>query len=194
MKVLISLAILLLGSSPVLAEPPGTGEIDVHALIQLAQNRKCVRLVKDEGGRTLVNLCTGCRKVKISHQRPGQGAPFFRDRIVPGRGRVRVGLLGPGRTRVVDDQDCGGGRQVSPASPESPELGNAPRCVRLARAGNGGLLMVNTCNTCRAVTVERVQATGRRTTSLYAVRAGATVPLAPQGAAQFRLPAEQPCP
>lgn len=191
MRVLFFLALLLLWPLSGSAQPAAADDAGIDALIQLAQTRKCVRLIKDQGGRTLVNFCAGCRKVKISHQRPGQTGLIFRDRIVPGKGRVRVSMLGPGRTRVVGDEAC---TAESQDKRSSPAFGNAPRCVRLARAKDGGLLMVNTCDACKAVTVERIQAAGRRTTSLYAVRPGRPVPLAAEGAVQFRLPREQPCP
>lgn len=191
MRIALYLAVLLLWPLPGAAGPAAADKADIDAIIELAQAKKCVRLIKGEGGRTLVNFCTGCRRVKISHQRPGGTGLIFRDRIVPGKGRIRVHFLGQGRTRVVGDEACTTGAEGKHAA---PALSKAPRCVRLARAKDGALVMVNTCDACRAVTVERVQAAGRRTTSLYAVQPGAPMPLAAEGAVQFRLPSEQPCP
>jgi hypothetical protein len=137
------------------------------------------------GANTLVNLCGTCVHAKLEHQRPRGDFPIHRDFTVPERGTVQLPLsFRSGRTRILDEQRCGGG---------ATDEANAAQCVGLQQTRDGNRLLVNSCRACRAVVVERVSSRGDRSMRSYTIGAKTYLPYGVAGTDSARVLAEKPC-
>ena len=146
--------------------------------------KKCLRVRRSDGANTLVNLCGTCVSAKLEHRRPRGDFPIHRDVTVPERGTVQLPLsFRSGRTRILDEQRCGGG-----ATNEA----NAEQCVDLQQTRDGGRLLINTCRVCRTVVVERVSG-GGRSMRTYTIGAKTYLPYPAGGTDRARVLAERPC-
>ncbi|MDP7652263.1 MAG: hypothetical protein QGF38_11235 [Rhodospirillales bacterium] len=147
--------------------------------------KRCLRIRQSGGSSTLVNLCGTCVSAKLQHQRPRGDFPIHRDVVVPERGSVQLPLsFRSGRTRVLDEQRCGGGAAIK---------ANAEQCVDLQQARDGNRLLVNTCRACRAVVVEQVSSQGDRSMRSYTINAMTYLPYGKAGTDRTRVLVEKPC-
>ncbi len=146
--------------------------------------KRCLRIRQSGDSSTLVNLCGTCVSAKLQHQRPRGDFPIHRDVVVPERGSVQLPLsFRSGRTRVLDEQRCGGGAIKA----------NAEQCVDLQQARDGNRLLVNTCRACRAVVVEQVSSQGDRSMRSYTINAMTYLPYGKAGTDRTRVLVEKPC-
>jgi len=165
------------GAGLAAAERPG-GAVRHVAL------KRCLRVRRSASTNTLVNLCGTCVRAKLEHQRPRGDFPIHRDVTVPERGTVQLPLsFRSGRTRILDEQRCGGG---------ATDEANAQHCVDLQQARDGGRLLVNNCRVYRAVVVERVSSRGDRSLQTYTIGAKTYLPYG-AGTDRARVLAEKPC-
>ncbi len=149
---------------------------------------KCVSLIQRQGAWTLVNACASCRTAKVERKRPGTAVPVNRSYTLPARARAPLGFKGPGRTRLTLDAPCAGA-----GAPKAAAALSDPVCARLARTQDGVPALVNTCDACRTVVVERLGPGTARSTQQYAIEGRAHVRLASKGAAGVRLVGERQC-
>lgn len=150
---------------------------------------QCLRLIDAPGGRLLLNACGACRVAKVQLRRPGAEAPVSRTYPVPAHARIEISIRGPNQVRLDSDQPCEG-----PGADAEDRRDEAPRCVQVQRPTQGVPVLVNGCELCRAVVVERVDAGGRRRQQTVALSGRSFAPLAPDGAAYARLVSERGCP
>ena len=154
-------------------------------ILQHVAAKRCLRIRQSGGTSTLVNLCGTCVSAKLEHQRPTGDFPIHRDITVPERGSVQLPLsFRSGRTRVLEEQRCGGG-----ATNEA----NAEQCVDLQQARDGNRLLVNNCRACRDVVVERVSSRGDRSMRTYTIDAMTYLPYGAAGTDRTRVLLEKPC-
>jgi len=155
------------------------------SILQHVAAKRCLRIRQSGGTSTLVNLCGTCVSAKLAHQRPSGDFPIHRDITVPERGRVQLPLsFRSGHTRVLQEQRCGGG-----ATNEA----NAEQCVDLQQARDGNRLLVNNCQACRDVVVERVSSRGDRSMRTYTIGAMTYLPYGADGTNRTRVLLEKPC-
>ncbi len=150
--------------------------------------KRCIRLIQGEGGKSLVNTCSVCRTVSVSHRRPGGMPPISRSFPLPAKGKATLPFKGPGTTRLKLETGC---RETAP---EKAAKAGAKRCVRLARRRDGGLALYNACAACRVVVAQRTTRTGAKSMETYGISGGATLPLPVTGAPAVKIVSDQPCP
>ena len=153
--------------------------------LQHVAAKRCLRIRQSGGTSTLVNLCGTCVSAKLEHHRPSGNFPIHRDITVPRRGSAQLPLsFRSGRTRVLEEQRCGGGATIE---------ANAEHCVALQQARDGNRLLVNTCRVCRDVLVERVSSRGDRSMRTYTIDAMTYLPYEATGTDRTRVLLEKPC-
>ena len=154
-----------------------------------AADNRCTRLLRTTGGDVVVNTCETCREVSVVRRRPTGGAPSQRTYIVSAESRFPLPFRGPGHTRITSERACPG------AAP--PPAGNqrteASACVQFRRTQDGRTVLINPCQECRTVQVERRDTAGNRAQSTVAVGPQAMVPFRAGGAAEAEIVAEKPC-
>ncbi len=148
---------------------------------------QCVTLAGGSGNKRLINRCPVCRVVKVERTRPGASAPVYRKFTLPRNSRISVSLYGPGRSRVVSDTPCAGAdkrnRQI---------VSKAGTCVRFNRKGDG-LVLVNSCQVCRSVMLERTNKNGSRKNQSFAIAPRTIVPVAARGSVSAKILNEMTC-
>ena len=145
-----------------------------------------MRLAKRSGREIIVNTCGTCRVVKVSRKRPGSNPARSRSYTLARSSSMPLPFRGPGRTRLLVDQPCRG--------KEAPLAEAADRqCVGLRKNEKGNTVLVNGCEVCRKVKLERIRANGERTVQLYTIARNAYVPAPPRGATTARVLSDQNC-
>ena len=163
---------------------PPAGEAINPYLLNIAT--KCTRLVRSGNSEALVNTCGTCRVVGVIRKRAGIATPVRREFSLPARSRFPVPFRGPGRSRITSDIPCKG-KKTTPAQGE--------KCVTLEQRGQGNVVLVNSCGTCRGVAVQRVNKTGRPLgLEAYKLFPQAVARVAPKGAAKVTIAGEVACP
>lgn len=151
----------------------------------------CVRLVRVPGGETLVNGCDQCRQVNVQRRRPGGGVPSVRKITLPQKSAQPLPFRGPGHTRITGVGGCEG-KGDAPFRTGS-QMTEASNCVRFEQTATGEAVLVNTCQVCRTVGVERADTAGRATQARYAVPARSMMPFKARGAATARIISDDVC-
>lgn len=158
----------------------------LNPLLKRAKAMSCVRLAKRSGREIVVNTCATCRVVKVSRKRPGSNPASFRTYTVAPSSTMTLPFRGPGRTRLNGDTPCAG--------KEAPVAAAADRqCVGLRKNDKGDTVLVNGCEVCRKVDLERIHANGERTVQVYTIARNAYVPAPPRGAKEARVLTDQNC-
>jgi hypothetical protein len=155
-----------------------------RSAIPVAADR-CVHRRTIGGRETLINLCAECRVVTVQHRRPGHGFPANRTFTVPGKSEIQMSFRGPGSTRVTSDNPCDTGADQT-SKPEA--------CGQFLRRADGSLVLVNACDRCRAVTVEREHPDNRSTAETLLLQRRSYAPLPSYGAARIRITGDATCP
>ena len=148
---------------------------------------QCVSLVGGNGNKKLINRCPVCRVVKVERIRPGAAAPVYRKFTLPKSSRISVSLYGPGRSRVISDLPCAGTGKRNKRI-----VSKAGTCVRFSRKG-GGLVLVNSCQVCRSVMLERTNKDNSRKNQSFAIAARSIVPVVARGAVSAKIINEMSC-
>jgi hypothetical protein len=157
-----------------------------NPLLERVKALSCVRLAKRSGREIVVNTCGACRVVKVSRKRPGSNPASSRSYTVARSSSMPLPFRGPGRTRLLGDSPCRG--KEAPVAEISDR-----QCVGLRKNGKGKTVLVNGCQVCRTVKLERIHATGQRTVQTYTIARYAYVPASPRGAKEARVLSDQNC-
>ena len=158
----------------------------LNPLLERAKARSCVRLAERSGREIVVNTCGTCRVVKVSRKRPGSNPASSRTYTVAPSSAMTLPFRGPGRTRLNGDTPCEG--------KEAPVAEAADRqCVGLRKNDKGDTVLVNGCEVCRKVDLERIHANGERTVQVYTIARNAYVPAPARGAETARVLTDQDC-
>lgn len=153
----------------------------------------CVVQRQTEGRELLYNACGECRVATVERQRPGEGFPISRKYTIPGNSVTQMSFRGPGSTRITGDAACDTAARKD-QSAASPKVAPAsPSCTQMIRRGDGTLAAANSCQDCRSVTIERVDARGASTSEVYAIDARQSVPVDPMGAVRAKIIGETGC-
>ncbi len=152
---------------------------------------RCIRMVQDRSGKYLINTCTKCRTVKVSHRRPGGMPPISRTFPLPAKGKMALPFKGPGTTRLKSETAC---RETSRQDGGAAGAAAGKRCVQLARRRDGGVSLYNGCAACRVVVAERTARNGAKSLETYGVSGGATLPMPDTGAPAVKIISDKPCP
>ncbi|MDP6573776.1 MAG: hypothetical protein QGI06_09745 [Rhodospirillales bacterium] len=158
----------------------------LNPLLERAKALRCVRLAKRSGREIVVNACGTCRIVKVSRKRPGSNPASSRTYTMARSSTMPLPFRGPGRTRLLGDQPCKG-KDASPAEASDRQ------CVALRKNKTGKTVLVNGCEVCRKVSLERIHANGERTVQFYTIARNAYVPAPPRGARSARVLSDQNC-
>ena len=158
-----------------------------------AQADMCIRLDKAGGSETLVNVCLACRTVKVERFRSGSktGVPTAREYLIPGGGKQPLSFRGPGRTKIVQSQNCPG-RDMSGAPEGVKSDGKA--CVQIGDQPGVGRLLVNSCQECRMVKLRNVAADGLEQTISAALAGRSFLPVQDAGTRSTKIISDAPCP
>ena len=164
---------------------------DVYAAL------KCSRIHKTATGEQLINSCNSCRIVKVQRKRPGADAPINRTYTVPQNTTTDLSFRGPGHSRILSDISCHplSSKNNRNAVNQLPKKANK-RCIlmqRTERAGISGLALANTCDECRIVVVDRIDARGSRRSQNVVLSGNSIIPLPSKGAAQAGIMSEKLC-
>jgi len=186
-------ALLLIAGSGVALAAPLVGAYDSPAetpyLLQISA--KCSRLISRGGRETIVNTCDTCRVVGIIRKRPGIPAPVRRELTVQALSKIQVPFRGPGHSRITSDIRCKGQPNSGPKLPTSQAN---TKCVQLEQRAVG-VVLVNSCGTCRGVAVQRMNKAGLSLgLQAYKLYPKAVARVASKGAAQVTISGEVACP
>ena len=158
----------------------------LNPILKRAKALSCVRLTNRSGRETVVNTCATCRVIKVSRKRPGSNPASFRNYTVAPRTIMTLPFRGPGHTRLHGDTPCDG--------KEAPAAKAADRqCIALRKNDKGSNMLVNGCEVCRKVELERTHANGERTIQVYTIARNAYVPTPARGAKTARILTDQDC-
>ena len=157
-----------------------------NPLLERVKALSCVRLAKRSGREIVVNTCGACRVVKVSRKRPGSNPASSRSYTLARSSSMPLPFRGPGRTRLLGHSPCRG--KEAPVAEVSDR-----RCVGLRKNGKGKTVLVNGCQVCRTVKLERIHATGQRSIQTYTIARNAYVPAPPRGAKEARVLSDRNC-
>ncbi len=148
---------------------------------------QCVTLAGGNGNKRIINRCPVCRVVKVERMRPGAAAPVYRKFTLPKNSRISLSFYGPGRSRVISDLPCAGAGKRNKLA-----MNKAGTCVRFSRKGDN-LVLVNSCQVCRSVMLERTNKDSSRKNQSFAIAARTIVPVAADGAVSAKIINEMSC-
>lgn len=148
---------------------------------------QCVALVGGNGNKKLINRCPVCRVVSVERMRPSNAAPVYREFTLPKNSRIPISLYGPGGSRIVSDVPCGKSKKRNKRT-----VSKAGTCVRFNRKG-GHLVLVNSCQVCRSVLLERTARDRSRGKESFTIAARTIVPVAAKGAVAAKILGEISC-
>ncbi len=161
------------------------GQMSVEA------GERCIRLARVSGFETLVNMCASCRNVQINRDRTGVSLPTVRSyQLRPGEKRD-LKFKGPGRTRILSDEACNleaGENQADQKKAQDFEQ----QCVVPVKTAEG-LVLVNSCPTCREIIVQRTYPDGQTNIAPYSFAANEKYILQSNGAIQAQIIGDRPC-
>lgn len=155
---------------------------------------KCVRLSRRGASEVLLNSCGGCRIVAVARKRSGIAMPILRSFNVHPNAPYTLPFKGPGRSRITTIQNCQS--DEADAKDATRKAGNElGKCVTLKQAVNGAAILVNRCNTCRGVAVQRLNINGKSMgRQAFKLKSKQTIVVKSKGASQLGLIAEIACP
>ena len=169
----------------------------VATLPTYADSAASCTLISSEGGSEyIVNSCNACRKVNIRRKRRGIAMPVMRTYNVQPRSKFPLSMKGPGRSRITSEIACEGeaGASQNLFDPKNPKVAEK-KCVELKQTAAGGVVLVNSCGTCRGAAVERYAANGKPMgRQAYKLKPQSIVPVDPRGAAGVGYLTDVPCP
>jgi len=185
--------VLIVGTNLVYAAGPVIPQVG-HTGNPILQNvaAKCTRLIRRGNRETLVNTCDTCRVVGVIRKRVGISTPVRREFNLAARSQFPVPFRGPGSSRITSDIPCKG-VQKQAGRPANPAQGK--KCVTLEQRPQGGVVLVNSCRTCRGVAVNRIDQGGRSLgLQAYKLFPQAVARVAPKGAVSVAISGEVACP
>ena len=174
------------------------GALMVHVLVGAlpAHAERCTRVIQQGGSEYIVNTCSACRKVNIRRKRRGIAMPVMRTYDIHPRSKFPTSFKGVGRSRITSEIPCKGaqGAGTNLMGPKNRKT-IQKKCVSLRGTAAGEVVLVNNCNTCRGVAVERYATNG---TSMgrqaYKMNPLSVIQIQSKGSAQVGYLADVPCP
>jgi hypothetical protein len=151
----------------------------------------CVRIVKISGREQLINRCNSCLVVQIKRTRPGRPEGALRDITIGGNQSTTLSFRGPGVTRISSELTCATAQALE-APKEEKKIG-PKQCLRLIKYDKIGMVLVNSCATCRKAVVERRYDKGGRKLANISVGANTFAPVPPKGANYAKIVNEKSC-
>ncbi|MEK9723077.1 MAG: hypothetical protein VW405_06275 [Rhodospirillaceae bacterium] len=156
---------------------------------------RCTHVVQKGGSEYLVNTCDACQVVNIQRKRQGVAMPIMRTYNVRARSRFETPFKGNGASRISSEVPCEGeqGAGVNVMDPKDAKPA-ARQCVALKATGAGGVVLVNSCSSCRGVAVERYAANGKSMgREAFKMNPLGVVQVPPKGAARVGYLADVAC-
>lgn len=156
---------------------------------------RCTRVVHQGPTEYIVNACNTCQVVNIRRKRRGVAMPIMRTYNVQPRSKLPMSFKGPGRSRISSEVPCEGeaGAGVNVMDPNAAKAAQK-QCVTLKATAAGGVVLVNSCGSCRGAAVERYAANGQSMgREAFKLNPLSAVPVKPRGAAQVGYLADVPC-
>ncbi len=153
----------------------------------------CVRIIKKSGREHLINNCSRCLVVQIKRIRPGRSEGALRKITIGGNQSATLSFRGPGITRISAEITCAEAKSQQAYDSEDQPKVQPKQCLRLVKHKKAGVLMVNSCASCRKAVVERKYEGGRRKLASLSVSANNYVPVRAQGAINTRIINEKSC-
>lgn len=154
---------------------------------------QCIYLARDRGREVLVNACGKCITVGLIRERHGGLAPQSRRYNVQKGSTFALPFRGPGFTRMKSKFPCAREQGAVP-NLAKPETAKAPeKCISIKRA-SAGVVLKNSCGSCRVAGVERFDARRRSLGREYLKVRKRDVLVRQRGAAQVGLIGDVECP
>ena len=141
---------------------PITSKINSSKNLRLVASQ-CLYLTKKYGREAIINKCTSCRSVGLTRKRPGIPAPIMRRYTIPANSKFSSPFRGPGQTRITSNTACKGNARTQHFNPKPKRHSSQKldsRCVALKKMSSGQIFLVNSCNSCRGVAIERMNTAG----------------------------------
>ncbi|MBT3767905.1 MAG: hypothetical protein HOB79_06300 [Rhodospirillaceae bacterium] len=151
----------------------------------------CVRIIKKSGREQLVNRCRSCLVVQIKRTRPGRPEGALRDITIGANQSTTLSFRGPGVTRISSELTCAAAQSLE--TPKEENKVEPQQCLRLIKHDKIGMVMVNTCATCRKAVIERRFDKGGRKLANISVGANTYAPVLPLGANFAKIVNEKSC-
>jgi len=156
-----------------------------------AEAARCTHVSTRGGGEVLVNTCNACQRVTIQRKRRGIAMPVMRTFNVQGRNAFPVSFKGPGRSRITSEIPCKGGQNIVDPKAQQAAI---RKCVALKKTREGGVVLVNSCTTCRGAAIERFTANGKSMgRQAYKLNPQSVVSVNPKGASGVSYLADVAC-
>jgi len=178
-----------------LRPPPVDKKIVKRLVVPIAM--RCARLIRDGGRETIYNSCGVCKVVSITRKRKGIALPVSRTFNVQPRSSFPTPFRGNGRSRITNEQACEGSagaaqNLVKPKPLKQQQAQN--QCVEVRQSISGGVILVNTCNTCRGAAIQRLRLDGKPMgMQVYKLIPQSIQQVTRKGAAKVGLVGEVPC-
>lgn len=174
------------------------GTLVVHALAGAAtvQAERCTSVIQEDGSEYIVNTCNACRKVNIRRKRRGIAMPVMRTYNIQPRSKFPTSFKGIGRSRITSEILCEGGQGAGTniMKPKARKT-TQKKCVALKTSVTGVVILVNSCNSCRGVAVERYATNGKSMgRQAYKINPLSVIQVQSKGSAQVGYLADVPCP
>ena len=174
------------------------GILVVHALAGASpvQAERCTRVIQQSGTEYIVNTCNTCRKVNIRRKRRGVAMPVMRTYNIHPRSKFPTSFKGVGRSRITSEILCEGaqGASTNIMAPK-PRKTRRKQCVMLKATVTGSVVLVNNCDGCRGVAIERYATNGKSMgRQAYKMKPLSVMHVKSKGSAQVGYLADVPCP
>lgn len=151
---------------------------------------QCVGVAYQKGQEVLVNSCGSCRVVDVERRRPGMDKPTNHTYTLPAGVPLPLSFRGPGSTRVSTEKPCD---NMAPAQGNA-NADDGKACVSFQQNPKAGTVMLNGCNSCRLVVVERTDTAGGEKHNRYSLVGNSYLPIRADGATSARIVSDGPCP
>lgn len=153
----------------------------------------CVRIVKKSGRERLINRCGTCLVVQIKRTRPGRPEGALRKITIGANRSTTLSFRGPGVTRISSEVTCANAKS-NEAPKESDKPAVAPKqCLRLVKHQKIGMVMVNSCATCRKAVLERRFDDRSKKLANFSVAPNNFAPVPTLGAVYAKIVNEKSC-
>ena len=166
-----------------------TGAISI-SFAQSAGANQCVGINHQRGQEVLVNTCGSCRVVDIERRRPGMDKPTNHTYTLPTGVPLPLSFRGPGSTRVSSEKPCD--NMAAPQGNANADDGK--QCVTFQQNPKAGTVMLNGCNACRLVVVERTDSAGGEKHNRYSLVGNSYLPIRAERSTGARIVSDGPCP
>jgi hypothetical protein len=152
---------------------------------------ECARISRVVGQSMLTNTCGECRSIQVIKDRSGNALPSMRTFVLNGGEQFPLPFKGTGGTRVTIDAPCQ--EQTKLDQIREKEVANAVRRCIFPMQTARGLVLVNGCDSCRAIVVERRYMDGREIHKSYAMQSKDVLAFSEEGAVAAQIIHDAAC-